>query len=283
MGAVALQSRICPFCGKLNAKQDERCAYCERRMPGALELRLRQALGGAAPHAATTLFIVLSVVVYLALIASSGGPLQPLTVSAALRWGALQGQLGLSEPWRFLSAMFVHFGLIHFGFNTLALHSMGRNVESSLGSARFTLIFLGAGIIGFVASQLWSTPQPLTGGISGGIFGLLGAAVGWRFAQGDPGWKRDAISGVGYAVVMALLPGFNVNHAAHVGGLVGGAIIAWGLHRWGGHGRPGRALQSTAATLVALTFLSIALSLASSASQFRGFSLALQSEPENGP
>jgi len=238
-------------------------------MPGGLELRARELLGVFAPHAATTAFVALSVGVYIALVASSGFSLEPW-VPATLRWGALTGPLGSSEPWRFLSAMFVHFGPFHFGFNTLALHSLGRNVESSLGSARFTLIFLGSGIGGFVVSHLWSSVNLLTGGISGGIFGLLGAAAGWRFAQGDPAWKRDAISAVGYAVVMALLPGLQINHAAHVGGLIAGAVIAWALRRWGGHGRPGRALQSTAATLVALTFISIALSLASAEPRFKG-------------
>lgn len=238
-------------------------------MPGGLELRAREMLGPLGPYAATTAFVALSAGVYLALVVSSGFSLDPRT-SSTLRWGALAGRLGLSEPWRFLSAMFVHLGPFHFLFNTLALHSLGRNAESAIGSARFTLIFLGSGIGGFVASQLWSGPYVITGGISGGIFGLLGAAAGWRFAQGDSNWKRDAISAVGYAVVMALLPGLQINHAAHVGGLIIGAVIAWALYRWGGHGRPGRVLRGTAATLVALTFISIALSLASDETQFRG-------------
>lgn len=268
---MPLQSRICPFCGKLNAREDVRCAYCARRIPGGLELRAREVLGTVAPHAATAAFVALSIGVYIGLVASSSFSLDPW-VPATLRWGALTGRLGSSEPWRFLSAMFVHFGPFHFGFNTLALHSLGRNVESSLGAARFTLIFLGSGVGGFVVSYLWSPPNLLTGGISGGIFGLLGAAAGWRLAQRDPGWKRDAISAVGYAVLMALLPGLQINHAAHVGGLVVGAMIAWALYRWGSHGRPGRALQSSAAALAALTFISIALSLASDAPRFRGIS-----------
>jgi rhomboid protease GluP len=238
-------------------------------MPGGLELRAREMLGRFAPHAATTAFVALSVGVYIGLVASSGFSFAPST-SAALRWGVLAGRLGLIEPWRFLSAMFVHLGFFHFLFNTLALHSLGRSAESAMGSARFTVIFLGSGIAGFIVSQLWSAPYVITGGISGGIFGLLGAAAGWRFAQGDPAWKRDAISAVGYAVVMALLFRSQINHAAHGGGLISGALIAWALHRSGGRGRPGRLLRGTAATLVALTFISIALSLASDAPRFRG-------------
>jgi len=280
---VSITSRICPYCGKLNARENSSCAYCQRRLPGELEHRARSALAGLSPYAATTLFTVLSLAVYVALVLGGGGQLfESVRPAAALRWGALVGSLGLREPWRFLSAMFVHFNLMHVAFNTLALHSMGRNVESSLGWARFTLLFLGAGVGGFVLSQLWYSPQPLTGGISGGIFGLLGAAIGWRFAQGDPRWKRDAISGVGYAVVMMLLPALSANNAAHVGGLVSGAALAWAFFRLRGNGRPGRKLQGAAALLIALTFASIVLSLVSPHTRLRAISLAFHS-PENGP
>jgi membrane associated rhomboid family serine protease len=185
---------------------------------------------------------------------------------AALRWGALGGSLGALEPWRYLSAMFVHFGLMHFGFNTLTLHQLGRELEGGVGWARFVLVFVGTGVAGFVASELWYAPMPLTGGTSGGIFGLLGAAVGWRYAQRDPEWKRLAITGAGYAVAMVLLDrlsNLSVNHAAHVGGLVAGAGLGWVLQRLPRGRRVEQALNVTGALLILASFASIGLSLAS--------------------
>jgi membrane associated rhomboid family serine protease len=193
------------------------------------KVALARAAGGVP---ATVWFAALSIAVYLALMSSSGGPSAPISGRMALRWGALAGDLGWREPWRQLSAIFVHFGLLHIGFNLFALFSFGRVLERVLGSARFAVLLLVTGALGFVASDLWYAlfpPQQITGGLSGGIFGLLGAEVGLRFAAGDAGWKRAALSGAGYALMMALIPGQTVNNAAHVGGLLSGGLLGWAL------------------------------------------------------
>ena len=262
---MANGSRICPACGKLNAREDTRCVRCGARLPAGWEINARRRLSAQLERRgwATTTFIGLDVVVYLALTLGGGGHAGSVGRLEALRWGALVGGLGHEEPWRYLSAMFVHFGLLHVGFNTLTLHSLGRSLEYSIGWARFVLVFLGTGIAGFLASELWYSSVPLTGGISGGIFGLLGAAAGWRFAQADPEWKRLAITGAGYAVAMALLPGVTVNHAAHVGGLLSGAGIGFVLFRLGQSRRIDRGLAIIGGLLLLSTFVSIGLSLTS--------------------
>src|SRR5690606_18131708 len=263
---VASGSRICARCRKLNARDDTRCYHCGARLPAGWERRARGWTSALERRSwATTLYVLLSVAVYgaLALGGAGQGGMRRLE---ALRWGALAGALGYAEPWRYLSAMFVHFGLLHFAFNTLALHQLGRNLEDAAGWARFTLVFVGTGVAGFLASELWYAPLPLTGGISGGIFGLLGAAVGWRHAQGDPEWKRLAVTGVGYAVAMVLLDRMTamvVNHAAHIGGLAAGAVLGWAIYRLGRGPRTDRALNLIGALSIAASFASIALSLTS--------------------
>jgi rhomboid protease GluP len=214
-------------------------------------------------HVATTFFIGVSVLVYVGLLLGGDGLFDSVRRSQALRWGALEGRLGLAEPWRFLTAMFVHFSLLHVGLNVLSLRSLGHDLEDSIGAARVTLIFLGTGIGGFVVSQIWYTPVHLTGGISGGVFGLLGAAAGWRYAQGDEQWKRLAMTGAGYAAVMALLPMQMFNNAAHVGGLVLGAALAWALFRVGRSRSVERTLNGLAVVLVLAMGVSIVLSLTS--------------------
>jgi rhomboid protease GluP len=232
---VTPSSRVCPYCRRLNDGPARRCAGCERLLPTSWELGLARfgaRIAGGAP--ATAFFAGLSIAVYLALVASAGRLGAPVSGRAALRWGALVGELGWREPWRNLSAMFVHFGLLHVGFNVLALVSFGRTLERVLGSARFTLLLLLSGAVGFLASDVWYAwfpPQQVTGGISGAIFGLLGAEVGLRFAAADPAWKRAAVSAAGYAVAMGLIPGQNVNNAAHVGGLLSGGLLGWALSR----------------------------------------------------
>ncbi len=250
---MASRATVCPHCGRLNAADQARCSGCARPLPGGAQLSVRRALGGAT---ATTLCALLAGLVYLALIAGDGAG-APMSWGRALRWGALAGNLGPAQPWRYLSAMFVHFGLLHLGFNVLALVSFGRSLEQLLGTARFTVLLLLSGALGFVASDCWYALFPqrqITGGLSGGIFGLMGAEVGLRFASRDEGWKRAAISALGYAAVMALLPGVNVNNAAHLGGLLSGAGVALLIHRLRAN-RPSRWWFRVAAALLSLSTL----------------------------
>jgi rhomboid protease GluP len=129
--------------------------------------------------------------------------------------------LGELEPYRLLSAVFVHMGLLHVGMNMLVFVGLGRQLEPHLGSARFTIMFLGSGILGFVASEFWYGLSPVTAGASGGVFGQIGALVGILYARRHPEWKRELTRQLIYAGLLALA--FPVNNAAHLGGLAAGA------------------------------------------------------------
>jgi rhomboid protease GluP len=172
---------------------------------------------------------------YLPMLARSHGNLSRLLgdqrLSDVLRWGGMVNLGGgapmvrvtAEEPWRWLSAVFVHFGALHIGMNLVTLVALGRELEPRLGSARYGLVFLVSGIIGFVASDAWSVfwgNPTITGGASGGLYGLIGALVGYLFARKDPRYKSILLEVAVLGIAMALL--FPVNNAAHVGGFVTG-------------------------------------------------------------
>ncbi len=146
-----------------------------------------------------------------------------------LRWGALVPVIGVIEPWRILSATFVHFGVMHIVFNMMATIHLGKMLEGKVGSARFIVTVIVTAIAGFAASQAWDlntgAPQIPTGGASGGISGLIGALVGNLYARRDPAYKQVFIQFVIYAVLMALL--WSVNNAAHAGGFVAGVPFGY--------------------------------------------------------
>lgn len=264
---MAQSARVCPHCGKLNGADETRCFSCDRRLPGplltgALDL-WQSALGREYPM--TKLYVGLCLIVFALMTLSSrkfeilGG-----VVSEAVRWGAmLTGLTGL-EPWRVLSAIFVHFGVLHIGFNMMALWDVGRAIEQRLGSARFVLIFIGTGIAGFVASEYWySLRRELvpTAGASGGLFGLIAAFVGYLYAQRDPAWKQFLVRVLVYAAIFAIaLP---VNNAAHAGGFVAGFPLGYLFYREKRPWLRSRLFGSLAALLVVASFGSIALSHAS--------------------
>ncbi|HEU5108781.1 MAG TPA: rhomboid family intramembrane serine protease, partial [Micromonosporaceae bacterium] len=75
--------------------------------------------------------------------------------------------LGLDQGayYRLVTAMFIHYGLIHLLLNMWALWILGRNLEAGLGPIRFLALYLISGIGGNVAAYLFA-PNSLTAGAS---------------------------------------------------------------------------------------------------------------------
>jgi rhomboid protease GluP len=223
---MATDSWVCANCGKLNGGADRRCFRCQ--VPKGLSRSVTSVARALGPEPATRGAVLTAVGVYgvLLLVSGLGAVLGGVNPRWALRLGALSGDLGQLQPWRYLTATFVHFSAVHLLFNASALHGLGRNLERIFGPARLLCVLLLSSAGGFVLSALWSVHQPTTGGLSAGIFGFMGIEIGWCLARRDPAWKRAALNGVGYVVLMILLGpmfGMGINHAAHAGGLISGA------------------------------------------------------------
>jgi len=127
-----------------------------------------------------------------------------------------------NEYYRLFTSMFLHYGLLHIGFNMLVLFMLGPTLESTLGRVRFTALYVVAGLGGAVASFWFSDPLVQAGGASGAIFGLMGAyvVVGRRL--------RQDISQVVSLIVLNIALGFvipSTDWRAHVGGLITGAAV----------------------------------------------------------
>lgn len=148
------------------------------------------------------------------------------SLSSLVQAGGIVGSITEVEPWRYLSAVYVHLGILHLAMNMFALMSLGQGVEAHLGSARMILLFTLTGILGFLASRVWYGPvSPGTAGASGAIFGLMGYQVGVLHARKDPRTKSLVLQELAFVVAFALL--FPVNNAAHLGGFVAGFAGGW--------------------------------------------------------
>lgn len=237
-------SKICPECGGLNSVDSETCLRCGSRFPGAARQLASEAwervLGREIPM--TRFFVGLSVGLYALSILSGvtfdlmGG----YTTAQALRWGAVTPALTAGEPWRLLSAMFVHFGLLHLGFNMMALVDLGKLLERLIGPARFATLFIVTGLAGFLLSNAYYTSlgevDQGTGGASGGVFGVIAGLIGYLYARKDPRWKSMFIRLVIYTVLFALMSaqpgvGISVNNAAHLGGFLAGAPFGYFFYK----------------------------------------------------
>lgn len=145
-----------------------------------------------------------------------------------------------------LSSMFLHGGLLHLGGNMLFLWIFGNNVEHRLGSLRFLLAYLGCGVLATLFFSLFATDSniPLVGA-SGAISGILGAYFIWfprnkvkvfvflfPFIMDSIYLPARLVLGF-YLLVDNLLPFLfaatgsgGVAHGAHIGGFIGGVVMA---------------------------------------------------------
>ncbi len=177
----------------------------------------------------TITLIALNALVYLAMGVSGVSWTEPSIVDA-VRWGADFGALTVGgEWWRALSSTFVHFGIIHIGFNMWCLWSLGSALELYMGRKAYTVIYFLSGLMASLTSIAWN-PWRVSAGASGAIFGVAGAFVSYLYfkkAPMDPQQVRQKIKSllifIGYNLVYGAAG--SVDNSAHMGGLVAGLIL----------------------------------------------------------
>jgi membrane associated rhomboid family serine protease len=147
------------------------------------------------------------------------------TTSSLTQDGGLSAHfIADGEYYRLITAGFLHAGLFHLLTNMLSLWILGTIIEPAIGHWRFGLIYFVSLLCGSFGALLLS-PNELTVGASGAIFGLLAAAA-------VVAWNRGfnlMESGLGIWIGLNLLITFtvpNISVGGHLGGLVGGALTA---------------------------------------------------------
>ncbi len=187
----------------------------------------------------TLTLLVANVLVFLAMLLNGAG-LWHTETTVPLQWGANFGPATQDgQWWRLGSALFLHFGIVHLALNMWALWDVGRLIEQLFGRWRFATLYLGSGIVGNLLSLAWQGNQAVSGGASGAIFSLYGALLVflWRERrQVDPGEFRWLFGAASAFIVLALVMGSlvpGIDNAAHLGGLLAGALFAMALaRRW---------------------------------------------------
>jgi membrane associated rhomboid family serine protease len=146
--------------------------------------------------------------------------------------------LDTGEWYRLVSSGFLHFGLFHVGMNMFLLYQLSRMLEPTLGSVKFALVYF-ASLFGGAAGALIASPNALTGGASGAVFGMMAAAiVGMRQRGVNPlqtGLGLTFVINIGLTLAIP-----NISVGGHFGGALAGAacgvfVLApaqWRLPRW---------------------------------------------------
>jgi membrane associated rhomboid family serine protease len=165
--------------------------------------------------------------------------------------------LAHGEWWRLITAAFLHYGPIHLGMNMLAVWWIGRPLEDALGPLRYALLYVVSGLAGS-AGALIASPNAVTVGASGAIFGILGAAIVLER-------QRTYVLGGSAITLLVLNLAFtfavpNISIGGHLGGLAGGALAILALSRFGQRSAVyGRNDLVSLASLVAIGVVSVAV------------------------
>lgn len=166
------------------------------------------------------------------------------------------------EFYRLFTAMFLHSEgqIFHILFNMYILYSYGPFVEQWLGKVRFVGLYLLAGLAGSAASYTFSAVNASSLGASGAIFGVVGALGVLAYymkgsAQGSA-MLRGVLMFAGINLLFGfIVPGIDTN--AHIGGLIGGGIIAFGFTKNPRQLRPTGVQVATYAGVAVFIFLMI--------------------------
>jgi len=154
------------------------------------------------------------------------------------------------EYYRLFTAMFMHIGFLHLAVNMWTLWVIGRPLEAMFGRWRFLAIYLVCGLGGNVAVYAIPPGQP-SAGASTAIFGLFGVFV---FVLRRMNRSLNAIIPT---IILNLILTFSIPQISkwgHVGGLVTGLIVGYGVT----HIPQQRRTQIQAAVLAG-TFMALAL------------------------
>src|SRR3954452_13225645 len=214
---------ICPEC-MTPASVGFHCPECVAE--GRRSIRpTRTMYGGRVRERAdvTLALIAVNVVVFVLTAASGGGVATGSGRSSIYdNFALVPALVAHGEWWRIGTSMFLHYGILHIGFNMWALYVIGTPLEGMLGRSRFAALYFLSGIGGSILS--FSTGQILTpaAGASGAIFGIFGA---FFVILRRRNLETCGILGL---IVVNLVLSFtfaNIDWRGHVGGLVTGAAV----------------------------------------------------------
>jgi rhomboid protease GluP len=227
--------RMCPNCRAFITTSDRVCPYCEVQLAPSYRQQTAD-VAGFIPRDrfTTTVILLINSGLYLAVALLS---MKFVGAEGFLDFpGRILVAFGAKEPyliaqgqwWRYVTAGFLHGGLIHFLMNSWVLFDLGREVEQFFGTARYLVIYFVSSVAGFVVSNMWSSSVSI--GASAAIFGLIGAMIGLGTRSKTPmgGMIRSHFGRWAvYGLLMSFMPFFSIDLGAHVGGLAAGFVVGY--------------------------------------------------------
>ena len=184
-------------------------------------------MGYAPPATLTIIALLVAVFVWQLATGALRSEASIVDAGALVRNRVLEG-----EHWRMASTTLLHGGFDHLLGNCVALYILGMAGEHALGAWRVLVLYVAGGLAGSLASVLTGLGPSV--GASGAICGLMGAVVLILYKYRRIYHVRDKEIGfvlAGWAAYTIAIGALDprIDNWAHLGGLLGGAVVALGL------------------------------------------------------
>lgn len=182
----------------------------------------------------TITLIILNAVIYLGIELSG----EMNNTMFFLEHGAMYGPYVLEngEYYRLFTSMFLHFDFYHLVNNMFMLGAFGLYLEPEYGKFKFLITYLFSGLCGNLLSlaiHATQSAEVISAGASGAIYGTMGIMAALVLKNYGSFGK---VFGKRIFLMIALclyygFTGLNVDNYAHIGGLIGGFLMAMLLYR----------------------------------------------------
>ncbi|MFF2780454.1 rhomboid family intramembrane serine protease [Streptomyces sp. NPDC058052] len=223
---------ICPAC-MISASVGFQCPDCVRNGSGtghAADANQPRTLAGGRVRTddrlVTKVLIGINVFVYVLVLVLGERFVSEVQLIGRAFEPVLGENVGVAfgEWYRLLTSTVLHQEPWHILFNLLGLWVIGGIVEPELGRSRYALLCLLSGLSGSVLAYAVAPENQPSLGASGIVFGLIGAwAMLDRRLRHD---MRPVLLWIALSLLMTFTrPG--ISWEAHIGGLVGGAVVAY--------------------------------------------------------
>lgn len=223
---IRYQHKTCDVCGAVQDRDEKTCSGCGAKL-GRREFQVLRRVGLAVPQALSisTLLALAFIAVHVRVLIAAGGGIGSPPVGLLFDFGGHWPPAVAGEPWRLVTAMFLHAGLWHLAFNLLAIAMIGPRVETLYGRLTMLFLFIASGTLASVGSGAFG-PDAVGIGASGGVMGLIGAMAGYGHRDGT--WagrtlRNDMLKWSAYTFIFGFFIGAD-NWAHLFGGIVGAAF-----------------------------------------------------------
>jgi membrane associated rhomboid family serine protease len=244
---------ICPRC-MITAPVGFQCPECVKGAPPVR--RFSEMRRPASQQIAVTIGIIAVNVALFLPTMSGGGATGRGTTDLTQRLALYAPYVRDGEWYRLITSGFLHYGLLHVGFNMFILYQLGLLLEPVFGRVRFGLLYF-ASLLGGSVGALLLSPNALTAGASGAVFGCMAAVVVALRRRGVGVLQ----SNIGMLLIINLVLTFTISGISiggHLGGLAAGAAGGFALE----HTQDSPAIGAVLVALLAVALFGLGIAVA---------------------